>query len=138
MRRVCHFLGMQIAAVLLMSASMSLALAHSQEEYGTAYYEEGWTGDAVAVGAVGHDPIYLEAQYDHVRGAYVYPSRIRVQSDYSHRIITYRAKRVIYSGAGAFEMWSPDWMDYCAAKYRSFNARTGKYRTYQGSYRYCK
>lgn len=34
--------------------------------------------------------------------------------------------------------WSDDWLDYCASKYRSFNPRTGKYRTYSGEYRTCR
>ena len=34
--------------------------------------------------------------------------------------------------------WTPAWYDYCAAKYRSFNPRTGYYRTYSGRYRFCR
>ncbi len=28
--------------------------------------------------------------------------------------------------------WSPDWYDYCAQRYRSFNARTGYFMGYDG------
>jgi uncharacterized protein YcfJ len=31
-----------------------------------------------------------------------------------------------------------DWLDYCASKYRSFNPRTGMYRTNSGKLRRCK
>ncbi len=34
--------------------------------------------------------------------------------------------------------WTPEWYDYCAAKYRSFNPETGYYRTYSGRYRFCR
>jgi hypothetical protein len=34
--------------------------------------------------------------------------------------------------------WTPEWYDYCMAKYRSFNPETGYYRTYSGRYRFCR
>lgn len=34
--------------------------------------------------------------------------------------------------------WTPGWYDYCRAKYRSFNARTGRYLAYSGRYRMCR
>ncbi len=34
--------------------------------------------------------------------------------------------------------WTPEWYDYCAARYRSFNPETGYYRTYSGRYRFCR
>ena len=30
------------------------------------------------------------------------------------------------------------WLNYCAAKYRSFNPKTGKYLAYSGAYRRCQ
>lgn len=33
---------------------------------------------------------------------------------------------------------SPAWYDYCAAKYRSFNPRTGRYRSYSGEWLRCR
>jgi predicted lipid-binding transport protein (Tim44 family) len=40
--------------------------------------------------------------------------------------------------AEAPEPGSPEWYDYCAAKYRTFNPATGRYRTYAGQYRMCE
>lgn len=34
--------------------------------------------------------------------------------------------------------WTPAWYDYCRAKYRSFDARTGRYLAYSGRYRMCR
>jgi BA14K-like protein len=34
--------------------------------------------------------------------------------------------------------WSDEWYEYCAAKFRSFNPDTGKYRTYSGHLRTCR
>lgn len=36
------------------------------------------------------------------------------------------------------EPWTDEWYDYCRAKYRSFNANTGRYKTYSGRYRLCR
>ena len=36
------------------------------------------------------------------------------------------------------EPWTPEWYDYCAAKYRSFNPQTGYYLSYSGRYRFCR
>ena len=36
------------------------------------------------------------------------------------------------------EPWTPEWYDYCANTYRSFNPRTGYYWTYSGTKRFCR
>ncbi len=40
--------------------------------------------------------------------------------------------------AGAPEPWTPEWYQYCSAKYRSFNPQTGQYLTYSGAYKLCQ
>jgi hypothetical protein len=40
--------------------------------------------------------------------------------------------------AAAPEPGSPEWYDYCSAKYRSFNPDTGYYRGYDGQYHLCR
>lgn len=35
------------------------------------------------------------------------------------------------------EPWTPEWYDYCASRYRSFNARTGYFTTYSGRKKFC-
>jgi BA14K-like protein/Glycine zipper len=42
------------------------------------------------------------------------------------------------AGYDAPEPWSEEWYDYCADKYRSFNARTGMYLTSTGQRRLCR
>jgi hypothetical protein len=34
--------------------------------------------------------------------------------------------------------WSPEWYDYCAQRYRSFNARTGYFMGYDGQPHFCQ
>lgn len=34
--------------------------------------------------------------------------------------------------------YSPEWHRYCSSKYRSFNPRTGTYRTYNGKVQFCE
>lgn len=36
------------------------------------------------------------------------------------------------------EPWTPEWYDYCANRYRSFDPRTGYYWTYNGFKRFCR
>jgi hypothetical protein len=36
------------------------------------------------------------------------------------------------------EPWTPAWYSYCAAKYRSFDPRTGQFLSYSGDYRFCR
>ena len=36
------------------------------------------------------------------------------------------------------EIWSDEWYEYCAAKYRSFNEETGQYLSTSGEYRLCR
>ena len=36
------------------------------------------------------------------------------------------------------EPWSAEWYNYCANRYRSFDARTGYYTTYSGYKRFCQ
>lgn len=34
--------------------------------------------------------------------------------------------------------WTPAWYEYCSARYRSFNPRTGYFVTYSGHHRFCQ
>ena len=48
----------------------------------------------------------------------------------------YRARQKVYRYRP--QPWTPEWYDYCSAKYRSFDPETGYYRTYSGRYRFCR
>jgi hypothetical protein len=43
-----------------------------------------------------------------------------------------------YYAAAEVEVWSDEWIAACMRKYRSFNPRTGMYRTYSGELRFCR
>jgi hypothetical protein len=40
--------------------------------------------------------------------------------------------------AGGYQAGSQAWLDYCSAKFRSFNSETGTYQGYSGKQRYCR
>ena len=46
-------------------------------------------------------------------------------------------QRVPYTKTG-LAPFSPDWVAYCARKFRSFNPNTGTYLAYSGKYRFCR
>lgn len=41
-------------------------------------------------------------------------------------------------GNDAIEPWTDEWFDYCRARYRSFNARTGTFTGYDGVKYFCQ
>lgn len=43
-----------------------------------------------------------------------------------------------YSSNHAPPVWSPAWYEYCAAKFRSFDPRSGTYQPYHGPRRLCR
>ena len=43
-----------------------------------------------------------------------------------------------YSGQAPVYSGSPEWYQYCASRYRSFNPQTGMYRGYDGQLRPCR
>ncbi|WP_417686234.1 BA14K family protein [Roseibium sp.] len=44
----------------------------------------------------------------------------------------------VYGGSIGYQPWSPAWYDYCTARYRSFNPRTGTFTTYSGEQKFCQ
>jgi hypothetical protein len=89
-------------------------------------------------------PVYVEPAPVYVQPAPVYvdpyptgavnaPVR-RPYSDYvapAPRVITYD------QAVGGYEPWSQAWLDYCSAKFRSFDRRTGTYLGYDGKRHFC-
>jgi hypothetical protein len=39
---------------------------------------------------------------------------------------------------GGYEPWTPEWYRYCSQRYRSFNPKTGYYKTSSGQQRFCQ
>lgn len=49
-----------------------------------------------------------------------------------------RSRRRAAPARVVLEPWTPEWYDYCASRFRSFNARTGYYTTYSGRKKFCQ
>lgn len=146
---------MKFAKYTLLSAAIAVApfVASTSANADDFYYRRHHhnNGDAVALGALGlatgvivgsaiasqprgvyvePDPVYVEPAPVYVRPApaYVRPAPAYVD-DYPP------APQRVY-GAGV-EPWTPEWYDYCSARYRSFNSRTGTYVGYDGRSHFC-
>ncbi len=79
-------------------------------------------GSALAAPRYYNGPVYYDPPVRYAPPPYPYRSRAYVQP------------RAVYR-APAF---SPEWIAYCARKYRSFNPRTGTYVAYSGRVRMCR
>lgn len=53
-----------------------------------------------------------------------------------HRTYVHHVPAPAYYGRPA--PWTAAWYDYCSARYRSFNPRTGYFVTYSGHRRFCR
>ena len=118
--------GAAAAGVIGLAAGAIVGSALSSPGYygGPAYYN----------GPIYYDPPpyrYLPPPpYPYRSGAYVVPPRYYRPGYYRpgyYRPPVYRPVQ-----------WSPEWIAYCARKYKSFNPRTGTYRTYSGRIRMCR
>ena len=136
-----------IAKYSLLAAAIAIApLAATSEASAGDRYRRHHNQDILAAGALGlaaglvtgsviasqprtvyvePEPIYVEPA---PRRVYVAPEPVYVD-DYPP------APRPVY-GAG-LEPWTPEWYDYCSARYRSFNARSGTYVGYDGRSHFC-
>lgn len=47
------------------------------------------------------------------------------------------APRAVYAG-GRYEPWSRAWYNYCSARYRSFDGRSGTFQPYNGPRQFCR
>lgn len=138
---------MNFAKYSLLSAAIAIVpLAASSEANAGDYYRRHQREDALAAGAIGlaaglvtgsliasqpravyvePEPVYIEPA---PRRVYVEPEPVYVD-DYPP------APGPVYGAA--VEPWSPEWYDYCSARYRSFNARSGTYVGYDGRSHFC-
>ncbi|WP_454286429.1 BA14K family protein [Rhizobium arsenicireducens] len=137
---------MNIAKYSLLAVALAAApIAASTQAVAGDYYRRHHN-DALAAGALGlaaglvtgaviasqprtvyiePEPIYMEPA---PRRVYVEPEPVYVD-DYPP------APRPVYGAA--VEPWSAEWYDYCSARYRSFNARSGTYMGYDGRSHFC-
>ncbi|MEP3046490.1 MAG: BA14K family protein [Roseibium sp.] len=85
-----------------------------------------------------YGPPYYYHPYD--RRAYpyrsrVYPNRSRVYVNPPVRLG--QPQRVPYTKNG-LAPFTPEWVAYCARKFKSFSPNTGTYLAYSGKYRFCR
>ncbi|MCM2403482.1 BA14K family protein [Rhizobium sp. S153] len=152
---------MKFAKYTLLSAAIAVApfvastSANADEYYRRHHHNNG---DAIALGALGlatgvivgsaiasqprevyvePEPIYVEPEPVYVRPA---PAYVRPAPAYVRPAPVYvddypPAPQRVYGAA--VEPWSPEWYDYCATRYRSFNSRTGTYVGYDGRSHFC-
>ncbi len=149
-RRVGNVCLTAIAVIGLAAVSLSPAEAggrHHGHYYRGDYYRGGnYSGGAAPAGVIGlatgaiigsalsgpryyGGPVYYDPPpYRYLPPhAYPYRSRAYVNPPRYYQPPAYRPVQ-----------WSPEWVAYCARKYRSFNPRTGTYRTYSGRVRMCR
>ncbi|KQT80318.1 hypothetical protein ASG54_06980 [Aureimonas sp. Leaf460] len=97
------------------------------------YRHRNNNGAAIAAGVIGLGlgaAIASAAQPRYVyRDAPVY---------YRDAPVRYRpAPRAVYAG-GRYEPWSRAWYNYCSARYRSFDGRSGTFQPYNGPRQFCR
>ncbi len=145
-RRVGHVCLTAIAAIGLVAVSLSPA------EAGGRYHRHNDWGGAAAAGVIGlatgaiigsalSSPGYY-AGPSYYGGPIYYdppPYRYLPPPPYPYRSEAYVGPPRYYQPPAYRPVqWSPEWIAYCARKYKSFNPRTGTYRTYSGRVRTCR
>ncbi|WP_417684948.1 BA14K family protein [Roseibium sp.] len=144
--------------VIACAALISLAAATAEAEAGGRHHYRGyhggvWVGDGAAVaGVVGlaaaallgatlasprynGGPVYYDPPpYSYAPPPYPAPPVVYAPPPYPYRSRAYVVPR--HAGIGA--PFSPEWIAYCARKYKSFNPRTGTYLAYSGRVRMCR
>lgn len=97
----------------------------------------------VAVGAaIANQPRYVEPDYVEP-GYYAEPSYMPPPPPPAPAY--YPSRRSVYVNEypaapvarGIIEPWSPEWYDYCSARYRSFSPSNGTYVGYDGRAHFC-
>lgn len=87
----------------------------------------GLPAGALVVGLASQQPAY---EPEPVYRDPAYAPRPRPHRDYP---IAYEQPQVVYADRYAsFEPWTPEWYEYCADRYHSFNERTGTFTGYDG------
>ncbi|MEJ8473242.1 BA14K family protein [Roseibium algae] len=131
------FIGLAAGAILGSALS-------TPRSYGPRYYGAGYDG-----GPIYYDPPrrYRPPVYAHPRiGPPRYAPRRYGPRPYPHRSRVYVAPpRQLYAPPLAAPPvryraapFTPEWIAYCARKYKSFNPRTGTYLAYSGKIRMCR
>lgn len=108
------------AAALALCATVAvggIAASTSEAAAGHRHHHHGWGGNAAAAGAFGFAAGAI------VGGALAQPRYYAP------------APRPVRAG---LRPWSRSWYEYCANRYRSFDARTGTFVGYDGRRHFCR
>lgn len=143
-------------AGLLLGAAIAAPVPVYAQPYGTVIYVEPVPvySQPVYTQPVYAQPVYSQPQYSGTDPYYIepqerplrrhayqpQPQRKHYNQDSGPRVVTYDDS--IGSGDGnygvSYEPWSEAWLNYCSAKFRSFDARTGTYKGYDGLRHFCE
>ncbi|WP_417669573.1 BA14K family protein [Roseibium sp.] len=145
-------LAFACAALCTFALTVPQAEAGGRHHY-RGYYGGVWVGDGAAVaGAVGlaagailgatlsspryyGGPVYYDPPpYRYAPPPYPAPPVVYAPPPYPYRSRAVVVPRSVQAGAP----FSPEWIAYCARKYKSFNPRTGTYLAYSGKVRMCR
>lgn len=147
-------LSLGVGATALSSVSPALADDWRRHRHGPPPFEHRHhRGEAAALGVIGlatglivgsaiaesrqnDAPVYEPYPVDPYRHAPPPPPDYAGEDPYYYPAAPGRAV-VQNRSAGALEPWSPDWHDYCASRYRSFDPSSGTYLGYDGSRHFC-
>ncbi|MBO0345351.1 BA14K family protein [Roseibium sp. CAU 1637] len=133
--------AVKLGLALLMLAGTTLGTT-TNAEAGKRWHRNGGAAAAAgiigfAAGAIAGSAMAGPRYYEPYRGPryngpiYYAPPRVRYMAPPP---VYYAPPRVHYRAAPG----TPEWIAYCARKYRSFNPRTGTYVTYGGKVRRCR
>ncbi len=131
-----RFMKPTAAALALAIGALSLSGAAEARQ---RYYHHHNDGSAVAAGIFGFaagalvagalsQPRYYYPDYYYAPAPVYAPPPVVYQP-------AYQPAPVYYGGP---QPWSPEWYDYCDARYRSFNSRTGYFLGFDGQYHFCQ
>ena len=138
-----YVLAMLAAIVPALIVTMPAPQAHAKDGRNAAFVF------GLVTGAVGAAILYdhhtrRDVRWSRVRNHYHrgYYGRCHIHNGvrHCHRARNYRPARTYYAPQRSYrpKPWTKRWYRYCLNKYRSFNPRTGYYRTYSGKRRFCR
>lgn len=105
----------------LAAGALVVGLANASQPPAPRYYD--------------YDPYDYDVDVDY------YPPAPRT---YARPVVTYAQPRAVHQPKTVYrrvsvgaEPWTPEWYRYCSERYRSFDARTGTFRGYDGQDHFC-
>ncbi|WP_420962627.1 BA14K family protein [Brucella sp. IR073] len=124
------------AAVVLAPISIETAMAGKRQRHAWTAGAAGLAAGALIGGALTSRPTYAAPPpppYD----PYAAPPPVAYQP-FAPPPATYPYRaQPSYPRYASYQPWTRGWYDYCSRRYRTFNARTGTFRGYDGQDHFC-